>query len=363
MKYAFAFFLLIHGLIHLMGFVKAYNFAEISQLTREISKPSGFLWLIAFILFITSGILLVSKKESWPILAISAVFISQVLIFMVWKDARFGTIANFFILLIAVLSWGLQHFEAQLKTDVKTNLERTNHISSSVLTESDIQHLPDPVQKYLRYAGVLNKPKVKNIKVVFDGEMREKGKDWFKFRSVQYNFFDDPTRLFFMKAKMFGITVPGYHRYQAETASMDIRLFGLLSIVKVKGNELNKAETVTLFNDMCILAPATLIDKRIQWEEIDSLSAKAKFSNGSNVISAILYFNELGQLVNFISDDRYAVSDMKSYPFSTPMKDYKLYSGIQVPSFGEAVWHYPEGEFAYGKFTLSSIEYNLSEFK
>lgn len=362
MKYAIAFFLLIHSLIHLMGFVKAFNFAEISQLTREISKPSGFFWLIASILFITSAVLFLLKRESWPIVAISAVVLSQVLIFMVWEDARFGTIANSIILLFAVLGWGLQHFESQFKTDVKTNLERTNHISAEVVTEADIQALPAPVQKYLRYAGVLNKPKVKNIKVVFDGEMREKGKDWFKFRSVQYNFFDDPTRLFFMKAKMFGITVPGYHRYQAETANMDIRLFGLFSMVKVKGNELNKAETVTVFNDMCILAPSTLIEKRIQWEEIDSLSAKATFTNGSNVISAILSFNELGQLVNFISDDRYAVSDMKRYRFSTPMKDYKSFHCINVPSYGVAVWHYPEGEFVYGKFSLSSIEYNLSEF-
>ena len=39
------------------------------------------------------------------------------------------------------------------------------------------------------------------MKIVFDGEMRDKGKDYFKFNSVQYNFFEDPTRLFFMKIK------------------------------------------------------------------------------------------------------------------------------------------------------------------
>lgn len=361
MKYPFTFILFIHGLIHLMGFAKAYSYANISQLTREISKPSGFFWLLATILFITSAAMFFLKKDSWPMLAIAAVVISQVLIIMVWKDAKFGTMANVVILLIAILSWGSQHFEAQFKKDVETNLERTNRISTELMAEADIQSLPQPVQKYLRYVGVLNKPKVKNIKIVFDGEMRDKGKDWFKFRSVQYNFFDDPTRLFFMKAKMFGVTVPGYHNYHAASASMDIRLFGLFPIVQVKGAEMNKAETVTVFNDMCIIAPATLIDKRIQWEGIDNTSAKATFTNGTNRISATLYFNELGQLVNFISDDRYAVSDMKRHRFSTPMKDYKLFGGISIPSYGEAVWHYPDGEFVYGRFSLSSIEYNISE--
>ena len=222
--------------------------------------------------------------------------------------------------------------------------------------------MPQPVQKYLRYVGVLNKPKVKNVRIVFDGEMRDKGKDWFKFRSVQYNFFDEPTRLFFMKAKMFGVTVPGYHNYHAATASMDIRLFGLFAVVQMKGPEMNKAETVTVFNDMCIMAPATLIDKRFQWEAVDSTSAKATFTNGVNTISATLYFNESGQLVNFISDDRYAVSDMKQYRFSTPMKDYKSYGQIVAPAYGEAVWHYPDGEFVYGKFNMSNIQYNVTDF-
>lgn len=363
MKYFFALIFFIHGLIHLLGFVKAYNYATISQLTKEISKPAGVFWLAAAILFITSAVMFYLRKENWPMLAITAVVISQVLIILVWRDAKFGTIANVIILLIAVLSLGSQHFEAQFKKDVLTNLKRTNHISTELITEDDIQSLPQPVQKYLRYAGVINKPKVKNIKIVFNGEMREKRKDWFQFRSVQYNFFDDPTRLFFMKAKMFGVTVPGYHNYHSATASMDIRLFGLFAIVQVKGVEMNKAETVTVFNDMCIMAPATLIDQRILWEAIDSRSAKAIFTNGAQKISATLYFNAEGELVNFISDDRYAVSDMRRYRFSTPMKDYKLFDGIKVPAYGEAVWHYPEGEFVYGKFSLRSIEYNVTELK
>jgi len=53
------------------------------------------------------------------------------------------------------------------------------------------------------------------------------------------------------------------------------------------------------------LVPATMIDKRIEWVPIDSLSAKAIFTNGTNKITATLYFNEQGQLINFILDDRY----------------------------------------------------------
>ena len=37
--------LIIHGLIHLLGFAKAFRFAELPQLTQPISPLVGVLWL------------------------------------------------------------------------------------------------------------------------------------------------------------------------------------------------------------------------------------------------------------------------------------------------------------------------------
>jgi hypothetical protein len=352
----------IHGLIHIMGFAKAYNYGNITQLTKEISKTSGTIWLIAAMLFIAVTVMLFLKKDSWWILGLIAVIISQILIFNVWEDAKFGTIANVIILIAIILGYGSSSFENSYKKDVSDGVTRTQNLKNTVLTESDIKPLPVLVRQYIRYTGALDKPKLLRAKVVFEGEMRDKGKDWFKFRSEQYNFFDEPTRLFFMKAKMFGMTVPGYHAYKKGIATMQIKLFGLYPIVDAKGKEMNKAETVTLFNDMCIFAPAALIDKRITWAVVDSSSVKATFTNQGNTISAILYFNDIGQLVNFVSDDRYVISDMKQYRFSTPVSGYKNMNGYNVPTYGETIWHYPDGAFCYGKFYLKEIEFNGEQF-
>ncbi|HET7115518.1 MAG TPA: DUF6544 family protein [Hanamia sp.] len=361
LRYLFAFLILINGLIHVMGFSIAFGFGNITQLTKNISKPAGILWLITAVLFIIATILFMLKKESWSVITFIAIIISQVLIITVWKDAKWGTIANIIILLVAIGGYAGYHFESTFRKDVKANLMATNATKMDLLTDADIQYLPLPVQRYIRYSGALNQPKVKNVKVVLYGEMRSKTKGCFKFKSVQYNFFNEPARLFFMKAKMFGIEVPGYHHYQNGTVEMKVKLFGLFPVMQATGPEMNKAETVTLFNDMCLMAPATLIDKRIQWETLDSLSAKATFTNGVNKITAALYFNEQHQLVNFISDDRYDIGDMKQYRFSTPVKEYNEFNGRNIFSFGEGVWHYPEGEFVYGKFYLKDIKYNVTD--
>lgn len=363
LKYLFAFIVFIHGLIHMMGFAKAYGYGNMQQLTKDISKPVGSIWFFACLLFIIAVIGFLLKKEWWPAVTLFAVLVSQVVIIISWKDAKFGTIANAIILLVAVLSFTTIQFEKTFRADVNQQFLTNNNLSTNLLTEADLQPLPSPVQKYLRYAGVVNKPKVKNVRIVFEGEMRSKGKDWFKFQSEQYNFFEEPTRLFFMKAKMFGVTLPGYHHYLQKKAVMDIRLFGLIPVVQMEGEEMNKAETVTLFNDMCLMAPATLIDNRIKWEPIDDKKAKATFTNGNISISATLYFNEQGQLINFTSNDRYDVNEKQWIPFSTPVHEYKNYNGYNILYKGDAVWQYPEGEFVYGKFNLKRIEYNVTGYK
>lgn len=361
MKILLAAVILIHGLIHFMGFAKAFNYGNMKQLTIPISKPVGTMWMLTAFLFIITFVLFLVKKESWWMVAVPAILISQAVIILSWKDAKFGTIANLLLLIVAILSWGNYHFETAYRKDVKENLQRSNSLAMEILTEADLLHLPLPVKRYLVYVGAVNKPKVTNVHIVFDGQMREKGKDYFQFTSEQYNFFDDPTRLFFMKGKMFGVIVPGYHRYINGTATMDIRFFGLFPIVQKAGDVMNKAETVTLFNDMCLLAPATLIDKRIQWQPVDNNSVKAVFTNRGISISAILYFNAQGQLIDFISNDRTAVSDMKSYPFSTPVHAYRNINGFNLMSAGDAVWHYPDGKFVYGRFRLKDIQYNVTQ--
>lgn len=105
MKWILFFIVIIHALIHLLGFIKAFGFAEINQLTQNISKPIGILWLIALILFLAAAIQFVSNHDLWWITALAAVILSQVLIILFWHDAKFGTIPNIIILLVAIVAF------------------------------------------------------------------------------------------------------------------------------------------------------------------------------------------------------------------------------------------------------------------
>ena len=54
-KVIFVLMLAIHGLIHLFGFLKAFDLAKIDKLTRPISRPLGLLWLLAALLLVVTS--------------------------------------------------------------------------------------------------------------------------------------------------------------------------------------------------------------------------------------------------------------------------------------------------------------------
>ncbi len=358
----------IHGAIHLMGFAKAFNLAELSQLTQPISRVSGALWLLATVLFFASIALMILNKNYWWILAAIAIALSQLVIAQSWADARYGTILNLIILISVIIS-ALASLPTSYintyKSEVQKGLARYHDMP--LLTDNDIKRLPQPVQKYLHYVGAVGKPQIHNVRVVFTGQMkREIKSDWMNIHAEQYNFFDEPTRLFYIYSDIFGIPFDGLHAYIGDNATMRIKVANIFQVADAKGDKMTKGETVTMFNDMCMLAPASLIDPHIEWETIDPLTVKARFTNKKNTVTAILYFNKKGEMINFTSDDRYLSSDGKTYlnyRWSTPVKGYKEYNGRKIPSYAEAVWDMPEGQFVYIKIDIKEIEHNLKEYR
>jgi len=264
-------------------------------------------------------------------------------------------------LLVSLLLNKSQGIRRTYETEVQEGFKRVDTLETSILTESDIKHLPLPVQRYLYYVGVVGKEKIINFGVIFNGEMKmDPKKGWIKINAEQYNFVDNPTRLFFIKAKMFGIPIIGLDSYKQSKGNMLIKLGGLLTLADASGPEMNIGEAVTLLNDMCLMAPATLIDPRIQWESIDSLTAKAIFNDNGCIVSATLYFNSKGELTNFVTGDRFMTigNTYQKAQWSTPVRDYKDFKGFKLFSYGEGIWNLPEGDYCYAKFNIMEVNYN-----
>jgi hypothetical protein len=365
MRRIVAVLLAVHGLIHLMGFARAFGYAELPQLTQPVSREMGLAWLAAGLLVVASAVMRVAWPRSFWIVGIVALVVSQAVILSAWSDAKAGTIVNVVLLLAVAQTWssqGPRSFRAQFERDVVVGLARP--LDAPVVTEADLTPLPEPVRRYLRATGVVGRPRVRNYRLRFIGRIRS-GPDsrWMPFEAEQQSFADQPTRLFFMQARMFGLPLEVFHRRVGGHATMQVKIAGLVPMVDARGEVMDRSEAVTLFNDMCLLAPGTLLDRGIRWEPVDERTVRAQFTDGGQTISATLLFGDDGLLTNFISDDRSRSSpDGKTFTrlrFSTPMRDYRDFGSARLGSHGEAQWTLAEGEFTYGEFDLQEVSYNV----
>ena len=365
-KLLFAAFLVVHGLIHLMGTAKALGVAEIPQLTQPIDGPLGVLWLLAAALLVVTAISLFTWPRWWWVVGAAAVVVSQVVIVTSWADARYGTIANVIVLAGVALGFLAQapwSFRAEYDREIARGLSRA--VATPLLTEADLVHLPVVVQRYIRLNGAVGQPRVQNFRARFHGQIRS-GPDahWMSFTGEQVNFYDQPTRLFLMDASLFGIPFQAFHRFIGPSATMRVKIASVVTMVDAKGPEMDEAETVTLFNDLCVLAPGALIDRRIQWQAIDPHTVSASFTNVSHTIRAVLSFNDRGELTNFVADGRGALSaDGKSVTkmrWSTPLEGYREFGSYRLMARAEGIWHAPAGDYAYLRFDLDAIEYNVT---
>jgi hypothetical protein len=263
------------------------------------------------------------------------------------------------------MSFTLSRFVGRYQNEVVQRLKP--HTTAPVLREEDLAHLPEAVRNYVRYAGAVGKPRIHNFRAVSTGSIKlSVGGAWMEMSSRQYNFFDDPARLYYIRSSLFGIPVDGLHSYTGTQATMKINAAYVIPVADASGGKMNQSENVTMFNDLCLFAPAELIGTNISWEPVDPVTARARYTHNGITISAVLHFNKDGELENFVSDDRYLSKDGKTftpYRWSTPVKDYQDFDGRKVPVYGEASWQMLEGPFTYARFTLKEIEYNCSEFR
>ena len=232
----------------------------------------------------------------------------------------------------------------------------------ALLTAVDLAGLPDPVRRYITRSGAVGRPRPQNMRVVMDANMyRKPGQAPMRARSVQYSFFGRPARLFLMDARMFGLPVRALHVYRREQATFTVRVASTLNMVDQRGDQISAAETVTVLNDLCLMAPGALADARLAWSRVDERSAAVTFTNGPHVVTATLLFNDRDELVDFWSDDRPDSSAGHFTPmrWSTPVTEYRDADGRHVLHRGSAVYHRPDGPFTYGEFTMRSIHYDV----
>jgi hypothetical protein len=357
-KVIFILILGIHGLIHLLGFAKSINPGSITQLTGTISRPMGFMWFLVAMLFIIAAAGYAFDKSFWPFPALAAVVISQVLILFSWGDARFGTIANVIILVVALPALGNFMFSRKIHKEQKELLENIQAPGNRLIIQADIQHLPQPVQTWLKASGIIDRPPVTVVRLKQLGEMKTKPEgDWIPFTAEQYFDVSNPAFIWTTRVDVMPmIYMNGRDKFDAGKGEMLIKLLSLFNVVNEANNPIINSGSMTRFlAEICWFPSAAMADY-ITWDAIDSTSARATLTLDQERVSGIFRFNDQGDLIAFEADRYYGGGpNAQKELWVIEMLDYAVFDGIRIPNKCSVTWKLDEGDFNW--LMLEVVEY------
>ncbi len=354
-------FIFIHGLIHLMGFLKAFRLAEISQIGKNISKTAGVIWLITVLIFLAAGIMLIAGNPRWWLPGALAVLVSQVLIFSAWKDAKFGTLANLLILAAVLVGFGAWSSHRMAVKEYRS-FSHDIHVQGTIIAPEMLDSLPPVVQLWLKHANIVGREKTDWVFIRQTGTMRTspEGK-WVPFRALEWFRTGDPAFLWLADVKYArGIHVTGKDRLENGKGQMLLKALSLFPVVNASGNEIDQGSMVRYLAET-VWFPSAALNPYIHWEQTDSLQAKATMVYGGTKVTGTFTFNPSGDVVSFEAPRYYfrkGGSTLENWFVKMDPEGYKEFEGIRIPAKSSIIWKLKTGDYEWLKLEVTDERFN-----
>ncbi len=361
MKTIISTIIFLHGAIHLLGFVKAFELSYLPHFPGNVSKLSGLFWLLVTVLLCISGIGFIKMKSWWSWLAIISVIISSVLIITVWQDARFGSIANLIILIVAFLSLLAIRFNQKTEAEISQIMEQNESRDKTVISEEDISALPEPVKLWLKASGVIGQEKIQSVWLRQKAKIKMKPgqKKWKDATAEQYFSIQNPAFVWRVNMKIPPfIQITGRDKFTDGKGEMQIKMFSAINVVREKGPKMDEG-TMQRFLGEIVWFPSAALSPYIRWEAKDNLSAKATINYRGTRATGIFYFNEKGDCIRY-SASRFKENhrDAKRYEWVIDVKKHAVLNGVKIPVKMSATWKLDEGDWTWFVVEITHIRYH-----
>lgn len=367
MKMVLILFLVLHGLIHLMGFLKAWHLAALPQLSGRLliplSEPGvrvvGALWLLAGTSFLVAALLRLARPEWWWAAALCGAVLSQVLIFLQWQDAWAGSLANGLLIVTALSALATGRFEHQSR-GLALDLLHHGKMDTNLVSAAQVATLPAPVQRWLRGAGVIGRARVSTIRLKQRGLLRAAPTGaWMPVAAEQYFTVDEPAFLWSARVTMAGVLpLVGRDRYQRGAGHMLIKAVGLYAVADAGGDKINQGSLLRYLGET-VWFPSAALSPAITWAALDESRARATLRHGGRSVSADFTFDERGRFTR-LSAERYlgGGEDAQLERWEITASQWRTFEGVEVPAAGEVVWRLASGDFPCYRWELTDLAYD-----
>lgn len=228
------------------------------------------------------------------------------------------------------------------------------------VTEKDLERLPKPAQRYMRYTGVVGQEKVRSVRLRQKGFFRlGPGRRLMPFHADQYFTVDSPGFVWYGNIEPVPfLAIKARDMYYKTRGSMLVRLLGLLKVVDQSGRYMNEAALLRYLSET-IWFPTALLSDNVTWEEVDENTASASMTVRRVTVTAFFHLGEKGELLEITAKRHMSVAgEFILSDWSIPVTEYREMNGMNIPCRGDATWLLEDDDYDYIKAEITEIEYN-----
>ncbi len=228
-------------------------------------------------------------------------------------------------------------------------------------SEQLVRNLPTPVQRYLHYALKEGQPNIRYAKLKQEARFKHRPEgSWFTVKAKEYISGMEPGFVWDARLRH-----NAFWWRTAKLALLDevgtghIKLFGAFTLQEFDGPETNRSMLFRFLSELVWLPTGLLPTKQLRWEAIDDNSSKAILVDGDTSVDAVFHFNEIGEVTRIETKSKYRdhKSGFEREKFTLLCKNYQEVEGVMIPTEVDYVWNLDTGDFEYGQFRVTGVEY------
>lgn len=273
-----------------------------------------------------------------------------------------GVAAFFIVFAILVFLIADMVFNRRAEKEIKGILG-TVTLNQEKVWHADLKNVPLPVQKWIENSGMLEKEKIKSVRLKQRGEMRTKPDGfWMDTDAVEYFAVENPALLWQAKIRVAPLfSIAERDIYQHGKGNILIKVLSLFTVANSSGKEMDQGSLLR-FLAKTPWFPSAVLSPYVKWEPIDAYSAKAHMSFGDITAYGIFRFNKNYDVINFEAE-RFMErgGNYSKEIWSVDYREHDSLNKIRIPVKGSVSWKFKTDDFTWYNWEITEIEYNKPE--
>ena len=256
------------------------------------------------------------------------------------------------------------NFRQKVKREIQQIRRGDAGVRAQVFRYKDLKGLPEPVQRYFKYAMKDGQEYIRSVTLKQDGVFRTKQANrWIPFEAEQHYATGSPAFVWYacLKPSPY-VWIDARDMYYGGSGTMVGKLLSAVPLSSAVGRETDISSLGRFLAESPWFPTALLPGEHIDWKYIDADTAKVVIRDHGYSVSAVFTFNEKGEITQVTTDERYRNMDgrFRKERWTGYFRNYRDMNDVKIPTEVEAEWNLSQGNFSYARMKVMEIRYNDS---